>query len=620
VYLVLQNTYTLLIFNTSPAGLYKSNGTSWDFIGALPAIVSDNNFKIYDSDDFTRQIAFNAGNISTLNTRILTMSNYNQDLTNPIFNSIQLNLTPTTTTPAEGLMYWNEDDGTLNIGMKGSNVNLQVGQEQLLRAQNAEGASITNGSAVRISAAASAQPRVVLINNTEEISPCTIAIATETVANNQFGFFCTNGLVRDINTSGLTEGQIVYLGATDGTLTNTIPTAPSQVIKIGYCLRQHATEGVLLVSIQSKELYRDRQITKEPTGFAEPADVIVTDNGDRTVTLTGTVNAYYRGVRNTDIVTGYTSPAHGTTTTTKYFLTYNGTNIAWRDLGAEILSFADLLICYAFYDTNNTRWVYLHETHGLMPHQSHKEFHETIGTYRTAGGTLADYVLDSTTAANRRPSVSACTVFDEDLQTINALLPANGPYTNAYLTTTGLATFNLDQNDIVPLSTNQPYYNLFTGGAWTQALMDNNQYMSIWLVAMPVCAGVNCQKYRFLWVQGQSQGTLASQNALQPQDLSLGNFATLSPEYVFITKVVIQYTAANWKLISVSDLTGNRFIQSSSPSGLFLSTVATDTTLTGDGTTGSPLSVAAISGFSKITVGTTEPVAPTTNDLWVDVN
>ena len=51
---------------------------------------------------------------------------------------IQWDLTPGTLTPTEGLMYWNSDDGTLNLGMPGGNVNLQIGQEGLLRVRNEE--------------------------------------------------------------------------------------------------------------------------------------------------------------------------------------------------------------------------------------------------------------------------------------------------------------------------------------------------------------------------------------------------------------------------------------------------------------------------------------------------
>lgn len=37
----------------------------------------------------------------------------------------------------EGRLQWNSDDGTLEVGMPGGNVNLQIGQETLVRVRNA---------------------------------------------------------------------------------------------------------------------------------------------------------------------------------------------------------------------------------------------------------------------------------------------------------------------------------------------------------------------------------------------------------------------------------------------------------------------------------------------------
>ena len=83
---------------------------------------------------------------------------------------------------------------------------------------------------------------------------------------------------------------------------------------------------------------RDREITKEPTGFTHPENVIVTDNGDNTITISGTVEGYYQGTHATVLYDGYTSPVNMGDTSKRYFLTYNGTDVAWRD----ILTFHDL--------------------------------------------------------------------------------------------------------------------------------------------------------------------------------------------------------------------------------------------------------------------------------------
>ncbi len=98
-----------------------------------------------------------------------------------------------------------------------------------------------------------------------------------------------------------------------------------------------------------------------------------------------------------------------------------------------------------------------------MNWQSHLEFHKTIGTYRDSGGTLSGYTVSSTTAAERRPLVAETVIYDEDLKSTLPEL-ATETYTQLYLSGAGAtATFAVDQADIVPLSTAQPYYNQFTG-------------------------------------------------------------------------------------------------------------------------------------------------------------
>jgi hypothetical protein len=49
---------------------------------------------------------------------------------------------------AEGRLQWNIDDGTLEVGMPGGNVNLQIGQELIYRARNTTGSTIPNGTVV----------------------------------------------------------------------------------------------------------------------------------------------------------------------------------------------------------------------------------------------------------------------------------------------------------------------------------------------------------------------------------------------------------------------------------------------------------------------------------------
>jgi len=300
--------------------------------------------------------------------------------------------------------------------------------------------------------------------------------------------------------------------------------------------------------------------TKEATGFTNPELVTITDNGNRTVTLSGTVIAMWRGNIISAITNGYISPAHPNTTTSRYFLAYNGTTLDWVDMTVTPLDFSWILVCFAFY--SGAEWVYLKETHGLMQWQNHKEFHETVGTYLSSGGDLGALVVNSTTVANRRPTLNQTTIFDEDNPSTLPLLNTNS-YTWFYLAGAGATvTFSTANADIINLSTNQPFYNQNNAGTWQQTLFHTNAYGKIFVMALPVTAGTNPQKYRYIFVQPQTVGTtLSTIRALTPSSLNLSTFSTTSPEFVFIGEIIVRFTANNWVVTSFAKLQGSKQAQ-----------------------------------------------------------
>ena len=162
-----------------------------------------------------------------------------------------------------GRLSWNDTDGTLDLGLKGGNVTLQIGQEQLVRVVNKTATSISlleaNYQAVRVTGAQGQRLKVDLAQATSDaLSAGTIGIVTETIANNQEGFITTSGLVRKINTTGSlqsetwTDGDILYLsGSVAGNITNVKPSAPIHTVIIGYVVHAHATQGSIFVKVDN---------------------------------------------------------------------------------------------------------------------------------------------------------------------------------------------------------------------------------------------------------------------------------------------------------------------------------------------------------------------------------
>jgi hypothetical protein len=164
-----------------------------------------------------------------------------------------------TGTAGVGIMRWNDADGTLDLGLKGGNVTLQVGQEMVARVVNKTGADLleANYQVVRISSAQGQRLAVQLAQaNNDANSTDTIGIVTETIQNNQEGFITILGQVKQINTTGSLQGEtwadgdVLYLSPTiAGRITNIKPTAPQHMVVVGYVEYAHQNNGKIYAKI-----------------------------------------------------------------------------------------------------------------------------------------------------------------------------------------------------------------------------------------------------------------------------------------------------------------------------------------------------------------------------------
>jgi hypothetical protein len=167
----------------------------------------------------------------------------------------------------EGRLTWNTEDGTLNLGLKGGNATLQVGQEEVVRVVNKTGANLLQSTykavRVRTKAEGGAQgQRLAVVNGLatggDINSATTLGIVTENININQEGFITVFGFVRDINTTGALQGEswedgdILYLSTTvSGALTNVKPVAPAHTVIMGYVAYSHSNQGKIFVKVDN---------------------------------------------------------------------------------------------------------------------------------------------------------------------------------------------------------------------------------------------------------------------------------------------------------------------------------------------------------------------------------
>ena len=147
--------------------------------------------------------------------------------------------------PAARRMQWNDDDGTIDVGLN-ADVVLQVGQEMQFYAKNTSGGAIDNGSPVMFTGTIGASGKLTFSKAVADGSITSLymmGVATEDIPNNGFGYITSFGKVRGFNTSGApysetwVDGDIIYFSPTvAGGWTNVLPAAPNLDLPVAVVL------------------------------------------------------------------------------------------------------------------------------------------------------------------------------------------------------------------------------------------------------------------------------------------------------------------------------------------------------------------------------------------------
>lgn len=166
---------------------------------------------------------------------------------------LQIDTTPPVTeTSGVGKIIWNDTTGTLEFQLKGGNVTLDIGQEQIIRVKNDEGSALVVGDVVYLSGADGNHALVKKASAlTDSLSAYTIGLVVEAMANNGQGWVAISGYVRNLNTNHLVEGLPVWLSTTSGQTTATRPTPPNHAVFLGLCVRKNLNVGSILLAVQN---------------------------------------------------------------------------------------------------------------------------------------------------------------------------------------------------------------------------------------------------------------------------------------------------------------------------------------------------------------------------------
>jgi hypothetical protein len=133
-------------------------------------------------------------------------------------NYIDFDTTPNVPSPTGGTLYFDSTENALSYKpiTPNNDVTVNLGQESLIRIYNDLGFQINNGQALHITGATSGSPTVSLAIGVggDSVQFQISGIATQDIPNSSFGFMTVFGVVRDLNLTGFTVGQQIYLSQT----------------------------------------------------------------------------------------------------------------------------------------------------------------------------------------------------------------------------------------------------------------------------------------------------------------------------------------------------------------------------------------------------------------------
>jgi len=156
----------------------------------------------------------------------------------------------------QGRINWDTGTGTLNIGVGDTTtglIDLQVGQEEVVRVYNDAGTTLLKGEIVYVSGSQGNRPavkRAIAINDGYSVT--TLGMVDRNIAAGAEGYVTTFGIISNLNTLGLTGGTAIFLSPTvAGGYTSVKPQAPEHIVLIGYVVRVSATVGSIFINISN---------------------------------------------------------------------------------------------------------------------------------------------------------------------------------------------------------------------------------------------------------------------------------------------------------------------------------------------------------------------------------
>lgn len=397
------------------------------------------------------------------------------------------------TAPAhvEGRMYYNSAMKAFSLFTDIVGTSLQVGEESWIRVLNDSGAQINDSLVAYISGASGGFPTIELAQGDSDNTANVIGVVTEDIADSAQGYITTFGLVRNVNTSGFSAGDELWLSPTvAGAVVATKPDCTTNhIVRIGYVGVSDAVNGTFHVCIRNGGDFNDiHGYDKKKNGFFDPANEVDVSfvNGTRTLTIAPQATNFvywsegnvYNKTSSENIIIPNTEGSH--------YIYYDGATLSQTMTFSEDLILKYAFIACVYWDAANAKQILLAEEyrHGAdMAGDTHHYLHETVGFRLQAGGELTDILADQAapTNVNAQFGCGATIAWDEDAEFSHTARTSVSNISFYYKSGADVSNiWRVDETasfGVITTGTGRAAYNFLTGGNWTQAEVPNNDFV-----------------------------------------------------------------------------------------------------------------------------------------------
>lgn len=168
-------------------------------------------------------------------------------------DAVQIDTTATIT-PSLGKIQWDSANETLQFGASNGDVNIQIGQEHIIRVKNNSGSvAIPDRTLVMFAGATGDTVKVtpaITSDVTTYPSDYIVGITTQEIPADGFGFVTQFGFINHVDTAGWAVGTLLYPDpATPGGFVTSKPAAPAWQTPIAAVTKQNASSGRIFVRI-----------------------------------------------------------------------------------------------------------------------------------------------------------------------------------------------------------------------------------------------------------------------------------------------------------------------------------------------------------------------------------